>query len=120
MKRLLIVAGLCLGTPSLAQGTMQNAGEKVDRTADATKDTANKAASDTAHATKKAASDTSSATKRGTTKAADSTKTAASKADSAVQRKTGGTEPRRMLPFHVSGIGHSVRPKSLTARDFHP
>jgi type IV secretory pathway TrbL component len=95
MKNLLIVAGLCLGTPIFAQGTMQNAGEKMDKASDATKDTANKAASDTAHATKKAASDASSATKQGTTKAANSTKTAASKADSAVQKKTVGTEPAR-------------------------
>ena len=95
MKNILIVAGLCLGSPIFAQGAMQNAGEKVDKAADATKNTANKAASDTAHATKKAASDASSATKQGTTKAADSTKAAASKADSAVQKKTTGTEPAR-------------------------
>jgi colicin import membrane protein len=90
MKKILAVGMLFLTNTVLAQGTMQNAGEKVDKAADATKKSTKKAASDTVDATKKAASDASTATKNGTTKAADSTKTAASKTDSAVQKKTTG------------------------------
>jgi Sec-independent protein translocase protein TatA len=91
VKSFLCAVVLLGGTVVLADDTMKTAGEKIDKSADATKSTVKKAGSDTADATQKAAKDVSTATKKAASSTSDATQKAAKDTSTATKKAASKT-----------------------------